>query len=126
MRRRETGVGIAIPLHRRAGSGTFVAAFLRQQPVLVAHADFVAVVDERATGQGQQEREGEFHLARGESVAHADHVMVARRHADVSQSFGVDEHGLIRVYERLDVTVGGGGEIRVLSKQVEVVRGAEM
>ena len=62
----------------------------------------------------------------GESVAHADHVMVARRHADVSQFFGVGEHGLIRVYERLDVTVGGGGEIRVLSKQVEVVRGAEM
>ncbi len=70
----------------------------------VAHADFVAVVDERAAGHGQQECERELHFIGGQGVAHADHVVIARRNADVSRrSGGAGKHGRICVHKRLDV-----------------------
>ena len=87
----------------------------------VAHADFVAVVDERATRHGQQERECKFHFGGCQGVAHADHVVIARRNADVAVACGVGEHLSVCVGERLDVAVRRGGEIRILPEQVEVV-----
>ena len=122
----EPGVRGAVPLHRRARAGAFVAALLGRQAVHVAHADLVAVVDERASRHRQQERERQFHPVLVEGVAHTRHVVVAGGDADVPAPGRRLGRGPVGVDERLRVAVRAAREVGVLAEQVEVVRRAEM
>ena len=73
----ETGAGVARPLHWRAHP---VAV---KQPDVVAHADFIAIVNDGPTGQGEQDGVGQFDFAavivqqRGQAAADAQ----VERHA---------------------------------------------
>ena len=85
--------GFGIPLHRRPGAGAVGAAaqhaaFLAGQAFDEAHADLVAVVDERHPRPGQQKRPDHpqlGHIAR--TAVGPLEIMVGRRDGDVPQPF---------------------------------------
>ena len=94
IRIRESVIGPVAPLHRRAGAGTEISALFGRQ-VQIAHADFIAVVQERYARHGEQERVEELQLVIREAVSEADRVMVAGDQADIAVLLCPLQHGSI-------------------------------
>ena len=79
---REAVVPAAVPLHRRARAGARVAALLAGQ-VTVAHADLVAVVDERHAGHEEDRAIGEGQFADAQTWHQTRGVVVAGDEVEV-------------------------------------------
>ena len=107
-----------VPLHGRTAAGARVPAFLGRQ-IAVAHADFVAVIDERHARHGQEHTERHLLLTFGQTRRETRRVVVAGDEAEIP--FAADRLILrdVLAEELLHTSAALGTEIAVVVRGVE-------
>ena len=79
----ETEIRTVIPLHGRArADACTVTTFFDGQPAELAHADFIAVINKRHTGHGQQKSVDNFEVECISANGNPGEIMVATRNTD--------------------------------------------
>ena len=98
----EAQVCAVVPLHGCSGTGAEITALLGGN-IEILHADFITVIEERYSGQGEQEGIRELELGRIQVVAGTDRVVVAGQNRDVAEILRVLIPCKILVQEAVDV-----------------------
>jgi hypothetical protein len=103
----EAGILSIRPLHGRAHAGADITALLGGKR-LIAHAEFVTVVDEGRAGHGQQEQVDQFQLGGVTAVSQPRRfIVVAGDQGDVALVVGCFQVVQIFIQELADIPVPG-------------------